>query len=455
MPRKPRPPRTPSVVTVPAPVVAGSTAIGAPVKITNWNSVTSYQWQRGGGTTWGTISGATGATYVTTSADLAQSIRVVATLAGVSANSAPLGPISAGGGSLLWAPPGWDGVGDPGVSSSYPGYTVVTPAGGNQTLNLSNSVDYFVDLSTVAWNATATPAGNRTTFGINGGRNVVIVGGSITVNKVNNTDDAVGLFIDGGAVGGIVHVEGVSIDAQNCITMRTPRMLQLQNCRLTAHAYLDDHSNVHPDCIQVWQQGTSSTYASFTRCAGIRINRCTLGSTMTYFTDLTDGSLVTDFGVQTVASWEMHDVDVHALAPLSGTPPLIGLNIWMGAPLVATCTGTNLWWETSWESGSSRRDLGDVLRQYGLQYTPAAASFEIWRGGSTIYTSPSNPSNGAGSGLSPAGGVQGDQIRFDRMNLISWIWNTQVAPTSVGADANGNFCAASVPGPSYVSPRYL
>ncbi|MGO9900193.1 MAG: C1 family peptidase [Solirubrobacteraceae bacterium] len=86
------------------PAISGTAKQGQTLKTTNgtWSPAAtsySYQWQRSSnkGTSWSAIAGATGATYVTASADLAASLRVVLTAINsygqVSASSAAFGPI--------------------------------------------------------------------------------------------------------------------------------------------------------------------------------------------------------------------------------------------------------------------------------------------------------------------------------------------------------------------------
>jgi hypothetical protein len=126
----------------------------------------------------------------------------------------------------------------------------------------------------------------------------------------------------------------------------------------------------------------------------------------------------------------------------------------MGDPSVANWHGSNLWWETPWESSTSRGDLGDVSRQHGVQWPSAA--FEVYDANSNlVYTSPLNPTNGAGSGTNPVGGRQGDKIRYSRMPLLRNLeWNALIAPQSAGADVNGNFVAPSSVGTGYASSGY-
>jgi len=91
-----------------------------------------------------------------------------------------------------------------------------------------------------------------------GGRNVVMIGGQITVPErtcCNGSDEwkSRGLMIDGAT--GVVHVEGVLIaNASDAISIRAPRaIVQVENVRISnAHSYRDDFNLSHPDIIQTF-----------------------------------------------------------------------------------------------------------------------------------------------------------------------------------------------------------
>jgi len=342
-------------------------------------------------------------------------------------------------GTLRYQPPGWNG-GDPTLASSFPTFTVRNITGPG-TYNFTAGVDYYLEMSELAW------SGNQRII-LNGGRHLVLVGGGITYMNTAADGGDVSIQIDGGTVGGIVHLEGLNIvNLPNGITVRTPRTVQLQNSRIRLKIWDDNSSIGHPDLIQVWLQANGNP-----RCAGIKLHRCSMWSGFTYLSDFTDEVGTT--GAETPAFWEIYDCDFHGIPPTNGSVPSIGLNHWMGHPDFAVFRGSNVWFETSWASVSQRRDLGDQLRQHGEQYTPKHAGYQILDvDGTVLYTQAAGIASGEPGTI---GTLQGHRLIYHLNPLLADIeYTTQIAPVSVGADANGNFCSASVPGANYVSPLYL
>lgn len=342
---------------------------------------------------------------------------------------------------LRWAPPGYDGSGDPRDPANYPGYTVVRVSGGPAYLKLDDAKDYFIELGTSV--ASSRPEGTGRTYmlGIGGGRNVVVIGGDIRFDGTNASDDAVGIVVDDGDPAGTVHLEGINIVAPNGITLRTKRTVQIENIRAYARAYGDDRTAIHPDLIQTWDRGPVKA---------VKIDHFTGYSSYTTFSVLGSGE------EDTPRDWEMHAVDLHAVRPLDGKRPLEGANVWMGDPAVANWHGTNLWYEPGWVNARTRDNLGDVARQFGDQYTPSTAAFEVYNSsGKQVYRSASNPTHGAWPRRKDIGARQGDVIRFARMPLLQNLaWHALIPPRSVGADNKGNFVPARTVGTRYVSPGY-
>jgi hypothetical protein len=338
-------------------------------------------------------------------------------------------PIPAG--TLRWKPPGWNG-GDPTKASSYPGYEVrrVTSAG---TTSLSNGRDYFLEID-------VNYSGDQRVW-IQGGRNIVCMGAEIDYTNSSGDGFNSSLQFEGGDDGAIVHVEGARIKNQpNGFTLKAPKMFQFQNI----HTDLRDGSGSgHPDLIQVW---------SGAKAKGIRVHKWTGYSGFTYFSDFTDDKGPSQFGSETPSFWELYDVDMHHV---NGQ----GLGNWMGSPNHAVWKGSNLWLETSTEPTGNRRDMGDQLRQHGLQYPPISgpgygARYEIFGtdGTTSLYKSPPNPQGGAPGDI---GRLQGQYLRYLDNPRLTAEWRCQIAPTSVGADANGNFVPASKVGVGYKSPGYV
>ncbi len=334
----------------------------------------------------------------------------------------PPAPVPAGA-KLRWPPP-----------PLQPGFITRT-GGGTHTLDANT--DYLIQVGDYAW--TADKTGRSHGLNIIGGRNVVVVGGRLRATQTSVVDDGSVILIDGGNPAGTVHIEGVDGFAANGITIRTPRLVQVQNSVIVARAYQDNHSSIHPDVVQFWE--------SAARGRRLRMHRVSGYSTMTYVSNFLNAG--------DPLAVEMYDCDMHALPPLNGTVPLIGLNHWWGDPASSVYTGSNLWHETSYESATQRRDLGDVARQFGLQFTPAHAQYEIWdAAGNRVFQSGYNQASGSGSGLQPVGGRQGDEIRYLTPALAGMRWKAQIAPVSAGAGNDKGRFAALDAGPGYVSPGY-
>ena len=280
-----------------------------------------------------------------------------------------------------------------------------------------NTRDYIVRSHTVTVTANKT-SGRTVAAAINGGRHVVAEGVTIKVDSVSPSDDALGLIVEQGNPEGEVWLADCRIDAPNLITGRSQRDITMQHCAGNARAVNDQHGSIHPDVFQEWKRSTDGRHG-FRRFAN-----CTFGSTMTFVNDFTDET--TTDGRQAPEYFEIHDSDFHSLRPVSGSPPLIGLGFWMGAPGVTSWKGSNVWLETSYESATSRRGLGDMLRYYGEQYSPKYAGYQILdAAGTVIYTR--EPGNTASADPSSAR-LNGRKLRYHRDPLMTIEWNCQLPP---------------------------
>jgi hypothetical protein len=137
---------------------------------------------------------------------------------------------------LTWAPP----------ALSNPVTITVTNA--NRRLFLDNARDYRLNvvehLQRELW--------------IDGGRNVVVIGGHITIDQVGSAtayQDNTAVKVRFGDPAGTVHLEGLLIDGPyvaDGFAIATGRNVQIQNVRVE-RAY-DNLKGAHADCVQV-QQG--------------------------------------------------------------------------------------------------------------------------------------------------------------------------------------------------------
>ena len=358
-------------------------------------------------------------------------------------------------GLLKWAPPGWNG-GAPLLASSFPGYTVVNLPQTHGQLNLQDiNTDYYLIWGHPQWssNPNITNPMSHTALVINGGRNVVVIGGEMTCTSTNTADDIRCIVFTGGNPAGIKHIEGIRFNKTvNAITINSPGTFRFQNCRFSANYIFQDDfltgngfpsTGAHADIIQTWGGGPT-----------IQMHRVTGYSDFTGLTILEGTNPV---------KWESHDVDIHAMPPqpnsITPTLPLrMGNNKYFGFEHVTVHESTNCWFETGWWSASSRRNLYE-----GFSYETGSGTeegFELHPGpglSGTVYTSPDPLPDGFNPTFSPAdlGKRQGDFITWARAALlVNEKWSFGVPTVADGADANGNFVPAALAGAGYVPPGY-
>ena len=156
-------------------------------------------------------------------------IAVVAVVVTAAASgSAGVGPPA----PLTWAPP----------ALSNP--VVITVTNANRRLYLDNSRDYRLNIVEHL---------NRELW-IEGGRNIVVIGGHITIDQLGSSSsyqDNTAVKVRYGDPAGTVHLEGLLIDGayvNDGIVTATGRNLQIQNVRVE-RAY-DRIKNGHADCFQ-------------------------------------------------------------------------------------------------------------------------------------------------------------------------------------------------------------
>ena len=143
---------------------------------------------------------------------------------------------SAGAGAparLTWAPP----------TLSNP--ITIEVSNANRRLFLDNGRDYRLRI--------VEPL--KRELWIEGGRNVVVVGGHVTVDELGTSSsyqDNTGVKVRFGDPAGTVHLEGLLIDGANLsdgIAIATARDVQIQNVRVE-RAY-DNVKTAHADCVQI------------------------------------------------------------------------------------------------------------------------------------------------------------------------------------------------------------
>jgi hypothetical protein len=149
------------------------------------------------------------------------------------------------GPSLAWAPPALTNA------------VTLNVTNANRRLFLDNTRDYRLNI---------TETLHRELW-IEGGRNVVVVGGHITIDQLGSDDsyqDNTAVKIRYGAAGGTVHIEGLLIDGAyvaDGIAVATPRNIQIENVRVERTYAL---KGAHPDCFQTQAGAGAIRFDRFT-----------------------------------------------------------------------------------------------------------------------------------------------------------------------------------------------
>jgi hypothetical protein len=283
---------------------------------------------------------------------------------------------SGSGPSLTWAPPALSNA----VS--------ITVTNANRRLYLDNSRDYRLNIVEHLYRD----------LWIEGGRNVVVVGGHITIDQVGGDtsyQDNTAVKIRSGASGGTVHIEGLLIDGPyvaDGIALATPRNVQIENVRIERTTAL---KGAHPDCVQT-QAGVGA----------LRIDRLTCSSDL-------QGILLRD--------------DVYPIGPSD----FRHVNI-TGAP------GKVLFWQTT-----PRQPIS--LTEVWLHTDSPWGPFGWW-----VYPNTEGKTWTGGTDMSRVAVVSADG---------SYLWFTGSANTisgriNKGRPPSGDFVPRSLVGAGYVSPGY-
>jgi hypothetical protein len=449
------PPQTQIVApsSISSPTISGTPTQGQMLTSStgSWNGTQpltyAYQWLRcdSGGANCVAVGGATSGTYTLVAADVGSRVRVrvTATNAAGSASSTsaatavvaalPSSPSSSG--LLTWAPPALSSP----LTVQVRDTGQVCPEGTGRWQNpnqpwlcyLDPARDYILRL------------GNRQDPGglnIMGGRNVVIIGGQVTVpvrTCCDRSDEwkSNGIYLQQQT--GVVHIEGVLIvNAADGIVIRAPQaIVQLQNIRINnLHAYRDNLTLAHPDIIQ-----------TFDGPAEVRIDRLTSDSDWTglsWFKCCTTAQ-VYPARVNAKRINFSGNLQPNTLLKWSDgttrTKPNFPVFTYMNyATGVHTCQ--NCWVSTGWWTATYRRKLQDsagFIDANGNQVS--SLPYRVTGYDAQIVTAPAN---------SEIGRRQGDYIEWPSIaNLVGVRWYWGVPPA-------GDFVPSGVAGPGYTSPGY-
>lgn len=363
------------------------------------------------------------------------------------------------GGILRWPPPpGYNG-GDPRLYSSFSGagyqYVEIGGYGRVHTVSMSANTDYFVKItSPITYTTSPSDPDDFARVHLNGGRHVVIVGGDIRKDSGapdGNTrqSEPLGFLIDGGTDGGIVHLEGLYIRANNPITSRTRRIVQVQWCVLEAQHYLPSSDPAHSDPVQLW--GTTTGPGGHTPCEAFRMHYVTCLTDYTGLGNLTErvpANRETDYA--NALTWYRHKVDMH--------PRMVG-GIGEAGAYCYHCdsyTGGNT---AGWDNfgpytvfdgivyaelpqgggGAYVRPIDGIVILRSLDSGIWFFPYEIKNpAGTDLYISPAEPTGGNAPYSVSGPDAPGNYLTFDRVSPLSnQKWIIGQPPVSEGAVEQG------------------
>ena len=383
-------------------------------------------------------------------------------------------------GILQFKPPGYNG-GDPRLRTSYPGFQYIEIGGSNRIthVDMTNGVDYFIKItSPITYTTKASDPDEFACVHLNGGRHVVVVAGDVAIesgvaDSSSRRAEPIGFLIDGGTDGGIIHLEGLRIRANNPVTMRSRRILQIEYCVLEAFGYRPSSDPAHSDPVQFW----ATSYA-MGPCEAMRMHY------VTTFTDYTGFSVLTQVtpnprtqaNIINPKTWWGYKLDIH--------PRMIGNLGEAGAFFYHTDSytgGNGPGWQNFGPYTTYHREVYCELPQGGggayvrpIDGITALRSLDqgLWifpyeiksPSGATLYTSPAEPTGGNAPFSVSGPGAPGNYLTFGRVPPLSdqklIIGQPPAAESTVqGTGVQGQVRRVFVPTPNvgmgYVPKGYL
>ncbi len=325
----------------------------------------------------------TAAPTTTTTAAPTTTTTAAPTTTTTAASSPPPPPPSSGDARLRWAPP----------ALSSPTVLTIGPSGGSFTLAAGK--DYVI----------AMPQKVSAVGGVvlNGGRNVVLIGGHITIPYAGSSPSINArraLYLKGQT--GVVHIEGLLIDnsggdLSEGIQIAAPAAtIQIQNVRITGIHARDESgfTDNHPDLIQPWGGA-----------AALRIDR---------FSGSTDYQA---FMLKADSNGPLGPVQISNVNVWPTQPNLSRYMLWQGPDSVTY----PLTYDNVWVTQASGRSLGK----------------SVWPDTSSSNTAKRAILSGDGSS-------------------VSWPSASQiVGVVRSGSPAGGDFVPEGLAGLGYQSPGYL
>ena len=395
----------------------------------------AYQWMRcdAMGASCVDISGATSPGYLIQNADVGSTLRSEVT---ATEQDFPPDPPPGGGDALTWTPPGYP---------TYPGYQVRTIDSSHltHTVTPGTNVDAVFNWTEVIGNASGE---NRVV--ISGFRNVVIIGGERNNTNAKAFGNSAGLQID--KCTGIVHLEGIKMQGpgqMDCLVTTTgPKSggqpgadIRVQNCYFRNNSI----ASAHADGFQLWSSPGSGFNGGVRSLKSDRwtIHSCWQG----IFLGTHDG---------VIQSFDLRNSNIVGVPRgTNGSQDGMTWIFFKGCyPDVGGFFGTGS--VSNFYIDNSIR----LWNSYPNMVTPNSSGGDS--SGGTVCGKPNQPARVCTAGTDGVG------------NFINWAnassdidgkMYIDRPPLSVGGLASSpstalgdtDFCPASVPGISYVSPGYL
>jgi hypothetical protein len=266
---------------------------------------------------------------------------------------------------------------------------------------------------------------------VNGGHNVVMIGGWITPTVTSSSSNEQGRALTFYNQTGTVHVEGVYLESPgDAISIQAPQaIVQFENVRIdNVHAYCDNFSLNHPDVIQIWSGP-----------AQMRIDRLTAQSDYQGFFWSRDPSVAGSVYPGSVVQRNVNIGPSPLQACGASLPTLQPVTWHMSASTYFSCS--SCWMLTGWYSPTYRRKLQDSIPGYdnGNGSFTQPPYDVVGYDGVVIHDQES---------WNDIGRRQGDYMTWPSVSNLAnerWYW---------GGPPNGDFVPVGVAGLGYVSPGY-
>jgi len=296
-------------------------------------------------------------------------------------------------------------------------------AGQPWVVNLDPSQDYILEIR-------HRHTGPIEGLSINGGHNVVIIGGEIT-DDLALAPDSTAEYRQGGLIfhnqTGVVHLEGVLFDGnplQALIFDSAQATFQVENCRIQGvYMWNENFSTPHSDALVTWNSPPE-----------IRFDKLTA--------DYDNTGVALYSGLSTPGVFPGHVTFKRTNLRNSSTP--YGFEALYRQGNTTRLDIDQMYVETGWGRGSTTQDFPPL----GLVHVTLNGGIAL--GGDPTYNGNFRSMTLTGDGVS-----QGSYVDFANPSLDN-VWGAAGAPARIyyGVPSAGDFVPAGVAGANYVSPGY-